>query len=268
MLQVEPTFKSTMQSPIKRVSGYIVLQDGTEIRDNGDLQSYTITSTGNFLKTAMSELKATFLGQQEALKGSMIDAYFGTFYEGEWHYVLKGKFNVTDAKYSKDSDMTELTGYDNMIQFAVPYFTVGSYPTTLLGYLTAVCAGAGVDLQSESIYNGALTVSEDLYKNVEEFTFRDVLEDICEVSASYALINANGELELRQLEDTAEVLTYDNLIEYSTGDRWGGVNSLVLSRQPQNDDIYVQDEEDIRRPTNRNIFDLSKFNVTYSAEES
>lgn len=267
MLQVTSNFKTAMQAPIKRVSGYVVLQDGTVVDRSGDLQQFTVSATGNYLKTAMSELKAVFIGDKP-LAGTMIDVYYGVYYDNDWHYNLKGKFNVTEAVYNKANGTTSVTGYDNMLQFSVPYSPVGSYPTTLYGYLLAVCSGAGVVLENDTIYNGAVTIEQDYYQNIQEYTFRDVLEDICELAASYAVINPNGNLELRQIADSGEILTYDNLKSYETGDKWGGVNSLVLSRQPQNDDVYTQDEADITRPTTRNIFDLNKFRVTYSAEEA
>lgn len=267
MLTVDQSFKDAMNAPVKRVSGYLVLQDGTELKNNGDLKSFTIQSTGEFLKTAMSKFTATLLGEHPIVN-TMLDAYYGTFYDDEWHYILKGKFQITEAVFKKDTNTTELTGYDNMLQFVIPYVSVGDYPTTLYNYLRAVCSGAGVPLQNDSIYNGNLVMEEDYYKNVEAFTFRDVLEDICEASASYGFINPSGNLELRQISDTGEVLTYDNLLKYSTGDEWGGINSLVLSRQPQNDDVYVQDEGDINAPTTRNILDLTKFNVGYSTGEA
>jgi len=267
VLTVAPDFKSAITSPVKRVSGYVVLQDGTEVTANDDLQSYTITSVGEYLKTAMSELKATFNGEK-ALIGTMIDVYYGTFYDNEWHYLLKGKFNITEALYKKTTDTTEVTGYDNMLHFAVNYSPVGAYPTTLYGYLTSLCAGAGVVLENETIYNGSIAVPEDYYQNIQDYTFRDVLEDVCELSASYALINSSGNLELRQIADTGETLTYDNILKFETGELYGGINSLVLSRQPQNDDVFTQDEIDINRPMNRNILDLNKFNVTYSTGEA
>lgn len=268
MLTVSSAFKDAMQAPIKRVSGYIVLQDGSEVHSDGDLVKYTLSSTGEFLKTAMSELKATFIGQKDDLIGSTVDVYYGVYHDGDYEYALKGKFNITEAVYKKDQDTTEVVGYDNMIHFSVEYTTVGEYPMTLYKYLEAVCAGAGITLANETIFNGTLTVDEDYYKNIAEYTFRDVLEDICEVAVSYAVINPEGNVELRQITDTGETLDYDNLLKYQTGDKWGGINSLVLSRQPQNDDVYTQDEADINSPTTRNILDLNKFSVTYSTEEA
>ena len=263
MLSVTQDFKDALTAPIKRVRGYIVLQDGSEVTAGDDLVKYTITSTGEYLKTAMSELKATLRGEQP-LKGTMIDVYYGTYYDDDYQYVRKGKFNITEAKFNKNTNTTELTGYDNMLHFAVEYTPVGEYPTTLYGYLTAVCSGAGVSLENDTIYNGAVTIEEDYYQNVQDYTFRDVLEDICEVAGSYAVINPNGNVELRQITDTGETLTYDNLLTFETGEQHGGVNSLVLSRQPQNDDVFIQNEADITRPTTRNILDLNKFNVGYS----
>jgi hypothetical protein len=267
MLQVTPSFKAAIQEPIKRVDGYIVLQDGTQVGSDGDLKSYTVNSTGDFLKTSMSQIKATLIGEYDNIKGTMIDVYYGVFVDSQWEYVLKGKFNITEASYKKDSDTTEFEGYDNMLHFIVPYSPVGLYPTTLLGYLSALCAGAGVVLENTAIFNGTLIVGEDYYKNISEYTFRDVLEDICEASASYAVIGANGNLQLRQVNQTGEIITYENLLSFNTGDKYGGINTLVLSRQPQNDDLYMRDEVDVNRPMTRNILDLNRFKVTYAAEE-
>lgn len=266
MLTVTQQFKDALKSSIKDVSGYIVLQDGTELRPEGDLQSYTIDSIGDLFKTSMSKITVILLGEHH-LEGNAIDVYYGVYYDDQYNYVLRGKFQITEAAYKKDTETTVLTGYDNMMQFQVGYTPVGAYPSTLYEYLQALCSLAGVVLENTEINNGTLIMEEDYYANVEEATARDVLEDICEASASLALINPQGNLELRQVEDNGEVLTYSELIQYKIEDYWGSINSLVLSRQPQNDDVFIRDDEDINQPTTRNVLDLTKFTVTYSAED-
>lgn len=268
MLNVTSDFKTAVQAPIKRVSGYLVLPDGTEIAADGDLGKYTIDSTGDFLKTTMSRLTATLLGQYDTIKGSMIDVYYGVYRDAAWDWQLKGKFTITEAVFKKDDNTTELEGYDNMLQFQKAYTSVSDFPVTLIDYLQAVCSGAGVQLDNETIYNGSLDIPEDYYIDIPDTTYRDVIEDICEVTGTNARILPNGNLRLEGIVDTGETLTYDNLIKYTLGDKFGGINSLVLSRQPQNDDIYLQDEVDINTPTTRNILDLNKFNVTYSQDEA
>lgn len=267
MLTVSQEFKDALKSPVKRTTGYIVLEDGRELLPDGDLQKYTIESVGGFLRSAMSKITVTLLGEH-ALAGSTAEIFYGVEYNDEYHYASRGIFSFSEAVYKKDSNTTTLTGYDYMDRFNVDYSTVGDYPTTLYEYLQAICSLVGVVLENSSIYNGELPVEEDYYENVGAYTVRDVLEDICEVSASYALINQFGHLELRQVTHTGETLTYDNLIEYQVGDYWGGINSLVLSRQPQNDDIAMRDEEDISSPTTRNVLDLNKFDVGYKTEDA
>lgn len=270
MLGVSAGFKAAIQQPIKRVLGYIVLPDGTQLKgeDNGDLQKYSIDSTGDFLKTAMAHVTATLLGDHADIKGSMIDTYYGVYHDGDFDYTLKGKFTITDASFNKGDNTTSLEGYDNMLQFQQPYTSVSDFPVSLFGYLQAVCSGAGVQLENDSIYNGSLDIPLDYYVDIQDTTYRDVLEDICEVTGTNARILPNGNLKLETIVDTGETLTYANLKEYSLGDKYGGINSVVLSRQPQNDDVYLQDEVDINTPTTRNILDLNKFQVTYSQDEA
>lgn len=267
MITVSPEFKNALKAPIKQVSGYLELEDGTQFLPGGVLQKFTIEATGGFLRTAMSKITATLKGEQQ-YQGSTVKAFYGVRVGATMEYAQKGIFTFSDAKYDKKKDLTVLTGYDNMALFSEDYVTVGTFPTTLFEYLQAVASVAGVPLANEEIYNGDLVIDEDLYVNVGAFSVREVVDDICEASASYAIINPDGNLELRQIADTGELLTYSELEKYEKGEHWGGINSVVLSRQPQNDDIFVRDETDISAPTTRNVMDLSKFNVGYKVGDS
>lgn len=267
MLTVTQQFKDALAAPVKRVEGYIVLQDGTQLLPGESLQNYTINSIGGFLRTAMSKITVNLLGEQNLI-GSTADVYYGVEIDGTFEYVLRGQFSITDVKYNKEKRTTTLTGYDNMLNFQTTYSTVGAYPTDLYTYLQAICSLAGVVLENTEIFNGDLEITEDYYANIGEFTVRDVLEDICEASASYAIINPLGHLELRQITTTGENPTYENLLEYEMGDYWGGINSLVFSRQPQNDDVFFRDDADINSPTTHNVLDLNRFTVGYKTEDA
>lgn len=268
MITVSPEFKDALRQPIKQTSGYLELEDGTQWLPSGILQKFTVDSVGGFLRTAMSKITITLKGERK-FAGSEVKAFYGVFTADDvWEYVQKGVFTISEAKYNKDKDLTVLTGYDNMAKFNIDYVTVGAFPTTLFEYLQAISSLAGVALENETIYNGDLSVDEDLYVNIGEYTIRDVLEDVCEASASYAVINANGNVELRQITDTGDNLTYSDMIKYEFGDYWGGINALVLSRQPQNDDVAVRNLPDINAPTTRNVLNLNAFTVGYKTNDS
>ena len=267
MLQVSQDFKDALQDPIKRVSGYFLLPDDTEITPDGDLVRYTIETRGEHLKTAMSHLKATLIGKHDDLISTMLDVYYGVYIDDDFQYTLKGKFTITTAEFKKNENQTVIEGYDNMLQFQKEYTPVSDFPTSLFNYLEAVCSGAGVTLDNTSVYNGSLEIPEDYYEDIPDTTFRDVLREICEVTGTNGRILPNGSLRLEKSQETGETLTYDNLKRYKIGEKFGEINSIVLSRQPQNDDVFLRDEDDIQTPTNRNILDLTKFNVTYSGGE-
>lgn len=267
MITVSPEFKSALKQPIKQVSGYIELEDGTTFEPSGILQKFVVDSVGGFLRTAMSKITVTLKGNQDYV-GNEVKAFYGVLVDTDWEYVQKGVFTFTEAKYDKTKDITVIVGYDNMANFNIDYVTVGNYPTTLFEYLQAICSLASVALENETIYNGDLSVDEDLYVNVGVYSVRDVLEDICEASASYAVINSSGNLELRQITDTGDNFDYSNLLKHELGDYWGGINALVLSRQPQNDDVAVRNLPDINAPTNKNVLNLNAFTVGYKTGDA
>ena len=265
MLQVSPEFKTAIQAPTKRVLGYIKLADGTEVHPSGDLVKFSIQGIGELLKPSMKQLDLTLVGDYLNLKDQSITVFYGVEVNGTFEYEQVGVFTILEVSRTKDTDDTVLKGYDNMVQFMKPYQPVSDFPTTLQPFLQALAAGAGVPLATSDVYNGALSIPEDYWATIPEATYRDVLKEICEVSVSNARMNATGELELIPIDlQTGETLTYENLLEYKLEESWGKVNSLVLSRQPQNDDVFLQDEEAINTPTNRNILDLNKFSVGYS----
>lgn len=266
MITVTTDFKDALKAPIKQVSGYLELEDGTQFLPGGILQKYTIDSVGGFLRTAMSKITVTLKGEQK-YQGNQVSAFYGVQVDGDMEYVQKGVFTFSDVKYDKKKDVTVLIGYDNMVLFNADYVTVGNYPTTLFEYLQAITSLAGVPLENESIYNGEISVDEDFYMNVGVYSIREVLEDICEASASFAVITPSGNLQLRQITDTGDELDYSNLLSHELGDYWGGINAVVLSRQPQNDDVAVRNMPDINAPTTRNLLNLNAFNVGYKTED-
>ena len=274
MIDVSLAFKAAMQDPIKKVTGYLTLQDGTNVLPSGDLEQYTIETvggskaTGGLLKTTMRKCSITLIGEHTGLQGISMDVFYGVEVDSAFEYALLGKFEVSEIIFKRDEDKTELIAYDNMQKFYSDYSAVATFPTTLFNYLQAVCSGAGVELENDTLYNGELPIDEDYYTDIQDTKFRDVVEDIAEASATQARILPNGNLYLAAINDTGETVTYDNLLKYSTGDKWGGVNSIVLSRSPSNDNVYKRDEADIVSPTNRNILDFAKFRQTYTEGEA
>ena len=73
-----------------------------------------------------------------------------------------------------------------------------------------------------------------------------MIEDIAVLGGNIAMIDENGEISLRNVKtptNTVETITYSDLKKLTVKSKYGSVNSLVLSRQPQEDNIFLRSQE-------------------------
>ena len=100
-------------------------------------------------------------------------------------------------------------------------------------------------------------IAEDLWANISGTTYRDVLEEIAGATGTIAVIGGGDDtLDFKKppISEASETLTETNLITSKIGANWGKVSSVVLSRQPQNDNIVANDDETAALPTGKNLF--------------
>lgn len=168
-------------------------------------------------------------------------------------YIDFGSFKVISQETTKGGEETKIKMYDKMIESLVrydlePIYDV-VYPCTLLEFLEAICTKLGWTLATTSFPNDDLVISSDLFTNqgYQCMTYRAVLDQIAEATASIIYFNNDNELVLRQVSHDTELDTIDqhllNSLKLET--LYGEVNSVVLSRSPQEDNIVDQDETSI-----------------------
>ena len=69
---------------------------------------------------------------------------------------------------------------------------------------------------------------------------------MAQASCTFATINRENKLEFRWFSKVDFSIPLDNQYKYPTVEiQYGPINSLVLAREPQNDNVYVQDEESV-----------------------
>lgn len=100
-------------------------------------------------------------------------------------------------------------------------------------------------------------ITEDLWAKITGTTYRDILEEIAGATGTIAVIGRGDDilnLELPPVSEASETLTEDNLITAKIGENWGRVSAVVLSRQPQGDNVEVVDQATADLPTGKNLF--------------
>lgn len=219
---------------------------------------------GTVMKCLNIEIKRTFVGNASAIVGIAIagEAVAGVGNVGDASIISKPRFGVKapgDPDYSyieydthivkekhhdKEQDTITLECYDLMIKSMIPYDLALDYTAgvTVKDFLDAICDRLGWAKGYTTFYNSDIFIDEEKY-DVSD-TFRDALDDIAEVAGGMIGF-VNDELRVIYPTDSGEVIDEENLKTLKIGKKFGPVNSVVLSRSPQEDNIYRQDADSI-----------------------
>lgn len=244
MINVSNNFKKAMQEPVKELKAYIKTENNIYIKSSDDLISFSISGEGNIGKTTMRKLEAKYIGEHNLLGKSIFVAFGVKTGEETYEYIDYGTFIVTEIETSKDTDTTSIVGYDLMINTMKNYNVNIEYPITLIDYANIICGLCGLELINNTFVHNNWVIDTELYKNIDGITYRDVLEEIAKATASTCIIK-NDKVYFKYIENTGEELTYANMFKLKLEPMYGEINSVVLSRTPQEDNIYMQDDQSI-----------------------
>jgi len=196
--------------------------------DSNNQQTRTLGnySTTTYIKftTASNEVKGrfSFYSGQTNVNKDIYD-YTGvqlelgteaTSYEafGEYEYIDYGNYIVNKVEKQQNANSYILTCYDKMLYSMVDYETLGvTYPITIRDYIQAVCNKLGLTFANSTdlFANYDKQITKELFLDSEgnslDYTFRDILDQLAEATASTICINNNDELELRYVKDIGEI---------------------------------------------------------------
>lgn len=163
--------------------------------------------------------------------------------EDEYSYVEFGTYHINEATRDEEAKTISLVCYDRMVESMIPYDLVLDYSgITVKDYLDAICDRLGWTKGYTDFYNSNVLVDGEKYDI--SYTFREVLDNIAEVAGGIIAF-VGDELRVIYPTSTGEIITEDNLKSLKIGKSYGPVNSVVLSRTPQEDNIYFQDTDSI-----------------------
>lgn len=123
-----------------------------------------------------------------------------------WEYVSLGKFNIDEV--DKQRNTIKIKAIDNMIELDKPYsLSRLGYPASLYQIYVDICNVADVQIGTISFTNQDYIVDE---RPEGDYTLRDILSFVAELSGSFARFNRYGALELVWYTDSGITLTAAN----------------------------------------------------------
>lgn len=222
-----------------------VYYDAVELGQE-DLISVNPNFNGNILTTVMKSVNIE--ASAEIPKGKYVNVQGGVFVDSAYEYIDYGNYVVYKAEYNADTLSWMMTCYDMMIESMVDFNITPTYPITVRNYLSAICTALDWTFASvaDTFVNYDIEIPVDVHSGIN-YTYRDVLDEIAEITGSTLCINASDELEVRYL--TASGVTVDenylSQVNVTVKDKCGPVNSVVFSRSAESDTIALTDDASI-----------------------
>lgn len=181
-----------------------------------------------------------------------------------YEYVDWGKFVVYELKDCVDTKSYKLTLYDHLIDTHIKYsdsplsLNFASGKVTVKALLQAICNKFGFTLKTTTFTNANKIVDSDKFSNLD-VTYRDILDEIACIAGGFIKI-FNKDLYVAYPQQTNQTIDEEDLKSLDIGNKVGAFNTLVLSRSPQEDNIYYpttipEDERMAIRIENNQIMD-------------
>ena len=279
MKSVSEKFKNEIKQYGRQIDTIITYNDGEEhLLDTDVLFSVTPTVNGNILKSVMKQLD--FESSVKVPKGTIINVKFGVQVDLSltvaevnemkasrlneipvnllsaglrgFEYINLGNYIVSEEpEYNADTLSYSHVCYDKMLYSMKDYEKLAiTYPITVREYINKICEHLGLTFKNinDAFANYDKQIKLDLYDGYD-YTFRDILDELAQVTASTICINeSTDELEIRYLNDTQDTIDEDYLkdVNVEFGEKYGPINSIVLSRSGESDNVFLQDEQSIQ----------------------
>lgn len=250
-----PQYKEKIYQLGREIDSKITFTTNGEVVELGgeDLNSITPINQTSLLKSIMKQLDIE--SNVDIPVGMELNYKFGIKLDnGDYEYIDFGNYIVYSNEKQEDTKTYKLVCYDKMLLSMVEYEDLEiEYPITIREYLNILSNHLGLEFKNrnDTFVNYDKTIENELYLNENkqsmDYTYRDVFDEISQVIAGNIQISNDDKLEIKYPIETNDTIDeyYLKDINVKFGEKYGPINSVVLSRADNSDSIYTQDIESI-----------------------
>ena len=202
-------FKNNIKALGRELNSKITYKiDGVEYElSNLQLNSITPHYKGAILKSVMKQLDIDT--DVEIPAGTVLNYQLGVKIDEEYEYISFGNYVVYSVEKQEDTKSFKIIAYDKMLYTMQPYEKLPiEYPITIRDYINAICVNRNLVFKNvdEEFVNYNKVIQKELYLDEDgnnlDYTFRDVLDELAQVTASTICINEEtDELEVRYIQN-------------------------------------------------------------------
>ena len=183
---------------------------------NEQLNEVTPHYEGGMLKSVMKQLDLD--SNVDIPIGTEINCQFGLKVGNSYEYIDYGNYLVYSSEKQEDLDSYRIVCYDKMLYSMKDYEQLPiTYPITIKDYISAIATKIGLDFDDDNFVNYDKTISEERYLSIDTieiegeeptttitslgYTYRDILDELAQVTASTICINKDDKLEIRYIKN-------------------------------------------------------------------
>lgn len=152
-------------------------------------------SIGN---TCSSSVTFSIYNPEITLENKDITIFEGVKGDSGIEYVQIGIFTVT--KEESNGEYTKYTAYDKMYKAEKGYFSALTYPSTDKAILEEICTKLGIQLAT------SITNTHTIIDKPQGYTMREMIGYMAMLQGCNAVINSDGNLEIKWYKDSGYVL--------------------------------------------------------------
>lgn len=213
---------------------------------------------GALYRSVMRCLEVKLIGNQteKARKGFFLGEIGLTLThpEGDSIKIKYGSFCIAEEpEYDAAQNLTSIIAYDGLYPSMQPYdISLWKQGITLKEFLVAILKQCEIPYDADSLSlmaNADKVITSEKYLDIEKdsteaaYTYRDILDEIAKASGvTFAFKNSLGgdpfKLYAIKPTESGYVIDESNLRSVTIGAKYGPVKGVVLSREPQEDNVY------------------------------
>ena len=240
------TYNEIIQKVGKRIKKHVYyIEDGVRTNvDDESVERIKFDTQTPLIGTATNRCEITL---KEKISGN-IYVEIEAKYQDSTATKTYGPFNLKEEPtYNADKKTYLHKTYDSMLKSMIDYQAVNiNYPCSIYSYFSRIISTLGYTTQIASLPNGNIQMPNDIFVEIG-YTYRDVLDDIAFANGVLFYVEGN---EFKIADFSQSAITIDDDIlknkNISFGEHYGPINSIVLSRSGESDNVYLQDDESIQ----------------------
>lgn len=259
MYGVSEQFVSAIKNNARYIRAYFTF-DGKEYFPRKIIMEDDIYTNDAFVGTfiAKNGTLTTNVKDNLNLEDKEISLFMGVKTGESFEYIPVGTFKIYERISENEYKIIDYR-YKFNVKFDVDQVV---FPTKPSKVLKSACEQAGVELNTVDYPNKDLEIPFEIFFGYEA-TCADIVMAVAQSSCCFAKITRENKLELKWFDHVDFDINYDHQKDKNENEFTQAVNTVVLAREPQNDNVYYPEVVgDVRtefKIANNPILDIDRY---------